>query len=401
MESENFAYLIAHEGGKPIRDARVEVSRAIQGIRYAAHKAGDILAGEVVPEQLNHVSAAKQFRVIREPVGPVLAISAFNHPLNLIVHQVVPAVAAGCPVIIKPSLSTPLTCLRFVELLHKSGMPKAWARVILCDNARTEALAADARFAFVNFIGAAHIGWKLRSQLAPGTRCALEHGGNAPVLMLPNSNMKAAIPSILKGGMSHAGQVCISVQRVYVPYVEAAAFTRALAGAAEHLQVGNPLNDTTDIGPLIRPQEVTRVHEWVGEALAAGAKLMRGGDKITDTCYKPTILMDPPENAKVTKDEIFGPVICVYGYEDVHEALQRVNASRYHFQAAVWGRDMAGVNEAAAAINAAAVMINDNTAFRVDWMPFGGRSHSGLGVGGIGYTMQDYTQHKMIVSPAF
>lgn len=397
-DAEHFAELIAREGGKPITDARVEVSRAIQGIAYAASAIGTVMRGEEIAGGLTQAAQDRRMHTIREPIGPVVAISAFNHPLNLIVHQVIPAIAVGCPVIVKPARATPLTCLRLIDLIYKAGLPKIWCRAVLCGNELAGRMAADPRVAFLSFIGSAKVGWQLRSRLAPGTRCALEHGGNAPVILLPYARHETAIPALLKGGMVHAGQVCVSVQRVYVPWPEAGVFARQLGEAAEKLKVGNPLNDTTEVGPLISPQEVTRVHSWVQEAITGGAKLMAGGEAISETMYQPTILFDPPENAQVTTEEIFGPVICVYGYDEIDDAITRANRSAYAFQTAVWGREADRISYVTERLNAATVLVNDHTAFRVDWMPFGGRGASGLGTGGIPYTMRDYTHEKLIVT---
>ncbi len=396
-EAEDFAYLIALEGGKPITDARIEVARAVQGIRYAAGHIGEGLRGEVVENWQNTMSNGRRMVTSRSPIGIVVAISAFNHPLNLIVHQVIPAIAVGAPVIVKPALTTPLTCQKLIRLIDEAGMPEGWCQLVLCSNELAEKLATDPRVAFMSFIGSAKVGWHLRSQLAAGTRCALEHGGNAPVLLLTYANHDAAIPAIVKGGMTHAGQVCVSVQRVYAPWAEVGPFARKLSEAAEQLEVGNPVHDATQVGPLIHPEQVLRVHNWVQDALGRGAKLMCGGQPLSETQYQPTILLDAPDDATVTTEEIFGPVICVYGYDDIDDAIRRANASQYAFQAAVWGREYDAIQHAVDGLDAATVMVNDHTAFRVDWMPFGGRKASGLGVGGIPYTMHDYTQAKLVV----
>lgn len=395
--AEELAILITREGGKPIRDARTEVARAIIGIRLAASGISEVMTGKTLATDLSEAAVGRTLHTQREPIGVVLAISAFNHPLNLLIHQVMPAIAVGCPVIVKPALATPFTCLKLMEIIHESGLPEAWCRAILCLDDVSEKMAADPRIAFLSFIGSAKVGWHLRSKLAAGVRCALEHGGNAPVIMLPYANQDEAIPTLLKGGMSHAGQVCVSVQRVYVPWAEGGHFARKLGEAAEQMVVGNPINENTEIGPLISPAQVERVHAWVTEAIAGGAKLMCGGQPISETLYQPTILFDPPATARVTRDEIFGPVICVYGYDEIDDAIRRANDSPYHFQAAVWGRQYDDLQRVIQQLDAATVMVNDHSAFRVDWMPFGGRGKSGLGTGGIPYTMQDYTQEKLVV----
>ncbi len=396
-EKEDYARLMAREGGKPYSDSMVEVERAIDGIRYTAEHTPAFMEGEVVPMRRTAKGEGKLARTVREPIGPVLAYSAFNHPLNLIVHQIVPAIAAGCPVLVKPAKATPLTCFKLVEALHEAGLPEAWCKAFVCDREARDKLVRDARVAHFSFIGSADVGWKLRSQLAAGTRCSLEHGGSAPVILLPDADMDAAIAPLVKGAMYHAGQVCVSVQRVYVPWAEAANVARALAEAVDELRVSNPEKASTDVGPLINPGEVERISDWVDEAVHAGAKLIKGGKALGETQYEPTVLLDAPDDAKVTRDELFGPVVCVYGYDDVEDAVTRANATPWAFQAAVWGRNEAEVNKVVRGLDAATVMVNDMPTFRVDWMPFGGRRHSGLGLGGIPYELEANTCHKLVI----
>ena len=290
-------------------------------------------AGSVIPLGTTKATLGRAAFTQKEPVGVVVAVSAFNHPLNLIVHQVGPAVATGCPVIVKPAADTPLSCLRFVEILHEAGLPKAWAQAIIADDRETaEILVTDPRVAFFSFIGSARVGWMLRSKLAPGARCALEHGGAAPVILAIPYDADAVLPLVLKGGFYHAGQVCVSVQRVFVPAADAEAFARALANAAIELAVNTPEEPGTEVGPLIRTGEVDRVAQWVDEAVDDGATLLCGGKKISDTCYEPTVLLNPPADSKVSTLEIFGPVVCVYGYDDIDAAVVQANALPVAFQ---------------------------------------------------------------------
>ncbi|MFZ4111535.1 MAG: aldehyde dehydrogenase family protein, partial [Polymorphobacter sp.] len=396
--SGSFAELIAMEGGKPLRTAQIEVERAVFGIRHAASQIPAIMGSSSFTPDITPLGVGKHFDMRYEPIGPVVAICAFNHPLNLVVHQAAPAIAVGCPVIIKPDLRTPLCALKFAKLAREAGLPEGWCETLICPNDIAEALACDPRTAFLSFIGSAKVGWHLRSKIAPGTRCALEHGGTSPAILLPYADHDAAIPTLLRGGMTHAGQVCTSVQRVYVPWAEAGHIARKMGEAAEKLKVGNPLHEDTDVGPMITPEQVERVHRTVQDAIARGAKLMCGGEKEADTLYKPTILLDAPEDCAAVREEIFGPVICVNGYEDVPHAIARANDSPYAFQAAVWGRSIDDVKRAVDQLNFATVMVNDHCAFRVDWMPFGGHKQSGLGVCGTAYTMRDYTRHKLVVS---
>jgi acyl-CoA reductase-like NAD-dependent aldehyde dehydrogenase len=394
---ESFAIGIAQEGGKPLVDARVEVARAVDGIRNAAELIrGE--AGTVIPMNVNAASAKRFAFTQREPCGVVVAVSAFNHPLNLIVHQVAPAVAAGCPVIVKPAEATPLSCFRLLSLLYEAGLPPDCCQgLITPDHETTTRLIVDPRVSFFSFIGSAAVGWRLRSKLAAGTRCALEHGGAAPVIVAHDADIEQAIPRLCKGAFYHAGQVCVSVQRIFVDRRVAGRLVEKLAKAAVALRVGDPTREETEVGPLIRPKEVARVDEWVREAVDSGAQAACGGKPIGETCYSPTVLFEPPAGAKISSQEVFGPVACVYAYDDLDEAIERANHPDFAFHAAIFTRDIDTALHAYSRLEASAVMVNDHTAFRVDWMPFAGLKQSGLGVGGIPYTYRDMQIDKMFV----
>ncbi len=399
MESraEDLALEAAREGGKPLIDSRVEVARAIDGVKLCV----DGLRtqhGTEIPMGLNASSAGRLAFTRHEPIGVVVAVSAFNHPLNLIVHQVAPGIAAGCPVIVKPANLTALSCLRFVEILYEAGLPKAWCQAGPTASRQVgEQLVTDRRVGFFSFIGSAAVGWSLRSKLAPGARCALEHGGAAPVIVAADADLDDVLPLLAKGGLYHAGQVCVSVQRVFVQQALAGEVARRLGEIADKLVVGDPTKPETEVGPLIRHAEVERVHQWVGEAVEGGAKLVCGGSPISDSCYRCTVLLDPPDDASVSTKEIFGPVICVYSCLDIDDAIARANGLPYAFQAAVCTRDLDTALKAYRRLDASAVMVNDHTAFRVDWMPFAGLAASGHGVGGIPHTMRDMQIEKMMV----
>lgn len=394
---DELTLLAASEGGKPYTDSRVEVVRAIDGIRLCIETLRGHV-GSVIPIGTTQATAGRLAFTQKEPIGPVVAVSAFNHPLNLIVHQVAPAVATGCPVIVKPAADTPLSCLRFVAILREAGLPNAACQAIVTeDTATAEALVTDARVAFFSFIGSARVGWMLRSKLAPGTRCALEHGGAAPAILVDPFDRDATLESILKGGFYHAGQVCVSVQRVFAPASHARDFATALAARAEKLVIGAPEDPTTEVGPLIRTAEVDRVAEWVEEAIDAGATLLSGGRKISANCYEPTVLFNPPRDVRVSTQEIFGPVVCVYEYNDVADAVAQANALPVAFQAAIFGKEIDCAMQLYKQLDASAIMVNDHTAFRDDVMPFAGLRESGLGIGGIPYTMHDMQIDKMLV----
>jgi len=393
---EELTNLATLEGGKPYRDSKVEVLRAINGVKLAVEQISKI-KGEQIPMGITKSSENRLAFTTREPIGVVTSISAFNHPLNLIIHQTVTAFAAGCPVIIKPALTTPLSCLAFVDILEEAGIPEGWCQALICENEASELLVVDERVNYFSFIGSSKVGWYLRSKLSPGTRCALEHGGAAPVIVEPDADVGSMLPALLQGGFYHAGQVCVSVQRVFVHESICESLANQLADGAKKLIVGDPLDEKTDVGPLILPREVDRIERWVKEAIQDGAKLLCGGQRISDTCYTPTVLLNPPPEARVSNLEIFGPVVCIYSYSDRDTAIKIANSLIVHFQAAVFTKDINVALDTVKKLNATAVMVNDHTAFRVDWMPFGGRDSSGIGMGGIPYSIHEMTREKLMV----
>ena len=395
-QAETLARQAAAEGGKPLKDSKVEVARAINGVEVAITEISK-LHGTEIPMGLTDSSAHRFAHTYREPRGVVLAISAFNHPFNLIIHQVITAIAAGCPVLVKPALTTPLSCISIVDLLAEAGLPDGWCQLLLSENSVTEKLVGDSRVSFLTFIGSAEVGWYLRSKLAPGASCALEHGGVAPVIVDSTADIDDSLPLLTRGGFYHAGQVCVSVQRIYLHRDIAEDFTSKFVTAVGELKTGDPLDASTDVGPLISRSDVDRVNVWVEEAVAAGAELLCGGKKLSETTYAPTVLKNPPADVRVSREEIFGPVVALYTYDDLDDAIERANAPDVFFQASVFTRDLDTALSTSRRLNGMAVMVNDHPAFRVDWMPFGGHKQSGLGVGGIGYTIKDMTLERMVV----
>jgi acyl-CoA reductase-like NAD-dependent aldehyde dehydrogenase len=387
----------ANEGGKPLKDSITEVERGIDGILNCI----EVLrteAGHVVPMGLNATSANRVAFTQYEPIGVVAAVSAFNHPFNLIVHQVIPAIAVSAPVIVKPAANTPLSCQTLLDILAEAGLPKGWAQMVLpTENAITGKLVSDPRVGFFSFIGSAAVGWMLRSTLAPGTRCALEHGGVAPVIVAADADLDDALPRIARGGFWHAGQACVSVQRVFCHRSIATQVAVRLGHIGNALMVGDPASIHTDVGPLIAEREVERVGQWVDEAIAGGARLITGGSSLSHNCYAPTVLLNPPINSNVMQKEVFGPVIAVYAYEDLADVIKLANALPFAFQAAVFTQDLDTAMQCYQNLDATAVMINENTLFRVDWMPFAGARLSGHGVGGIPHTMKEMQVEKMMV----
>lgn len=393
---DELVIVAAGEGGKPLIDSRVEVDRAIDGVLNCIECIRTD-HGTEIPMGINPSSEKHMAFTRSEPIGVVVAISAFNHPLNLIIHQVGPAIATGCPVIIKPAEDTPLSCYRFISILRQAGLPEEWCQaLVVSDLDVATQLVTDSRVGFFSFIGSANVGWMLRSKLAPGARCALEHGGVAPVIIEADADLVETLPAIAKGGFYHAGQVCVSVQRVYCHKSVVKVVSSNLVKMAAKLTVGDPTKEETDVGPLIRPLEVQRISKWVNDAVKEGAECLVGG-KAENNCYLPTVLLNPSERSTVSTKEIFGPVICIYTYDNIDDAIKKANALPFAFQASIFTKNIDNALHAYKQLNASAVMINDHTAFRVDWMPFAGLRHSGLGVGGIPHTYHDMQIKKMMV----
>ena len=393
---DELARSITLEGGKPITDARVEADRAASSIDQCVSELS-VPRRHTVPMDLTEAGSGRRSFQIDEPIGPVVAISAFNHPLNLIAHQVGPAVATGCPVLVKPADDTPLTCQLFVDLLKDAGLPDAWCRFAPCTVENAERLATDPRVAFLSFIGSAKVGWMLRTKIAPGTRIALEHGGAAPVILANDADMEAAVPRLLKGAFYHAGQVCVSTQRVFVPDADLDDFIAKFRSGMKALRLGDPLDPETDVGPLIRRREVRRVSDWVNEATQSPESVHQSGEAPSESFYPLTIVVDPKEGSRLATQEVFGPVVSVSPYASLDHAIVKANSLPYAFQSSIFTKDVDLMLRCAEALDASTVMVNDHTAFRVDWMPFAGRRISGLGVGGIGHSMRDMSQTKLVV----
>jgi len=395
--AETLAKQIALEGGKPYTDALVEVHRAAASVKCAADTLSHS-AGTEIPMGLTPSTKSYRAYTRIEPVGPVVAVSAFNHPLNLIAHQVAPAVAAGCPILVKPASATPLSCISFIDLLRESGLPDVWARALIVSNDVASRLVTDSRVAFFTFIGSAQVGWSLRAKLAPGTRCALEHGGSAPVIVAQDADVEDAVNRLVKGGYYHAGQVCVSSQRLFVDKKVYGSFIEAFKSRVESLKVDDPQLESTEVGPLIHPKEVERVHNWVEEAIGSGAKCVTGGKVLSETAYAPTILDQPGPEAKVSKEEVFGPVTAIYSYDSIEDAIERANDVPWAFQASIFTQNLKTAELASDKLNASTIMLNEHTAFRADWMPFAGWSASGYDTGGIPYSFHSMTREKMVIT---
>ncbi len=394
--AEELAMLIATEGGKPLKDARVEAARAAVTLEEAAAAAMG-LEGRQWGMQRAAGSENKLAFTVWEPIGVVLAISAFNHPLNLPCHQAGPAIAAGNTVLLKPATSTPLCSIKLAEIMLEAGLPEGVLQVVPAPGAAASALVKSPEVNFLTFIGSAEVGWNLRRIMANGTRMSAEHGGHAASIVMADADLTASMPRIVLSAYYHAGQVCVSTQRIYVEKPLMDAFCSALVEQASALKVGDARDATTTIGPIIEPEELVRVETWVDEAVASGTRVLLGGSKDTDTTYQATVLTNAPEDSKVIIDEVFGPVVTVQPVDSLEEAVTKVNASTAPFQSSIFTQDLDKALYAARKVEASAYMINDMTAFRVDWMPFGGRKHGGLALGGLEHCVRDMSEEKLIV----
>ncbi len=377
------AKLISQEGGKPFRDALVEAQRAAFGIKLAV---SHLLSAGTQTSPLNTFPSTSHFEmtVTHQPIGPVIAVSAFNHPLNLVTHQLVSAFAAGCPCLIKPAGDTPLSCIRLINMFAEAGMPKGWMNyVITTDNAAAEAIVTDPRFAFFSFIGSAKVGWYLRSKLPPGTRCALEHGGVAPAFVDHTADLDLAVASLVKGAYYHAGQVCVSTQRIYVSEKIFDQFEALFCRAVNQLKVGDACLDSTDVGPLIRMTEVNRVHDWVEQAQLLGGVVCTGGKPVTGQFYAPTVISHAPAQAMINSLEVFGPVCSLMPYSDLESQIQQINRENVSFHSAVFSDSNHTIQTLYSKLQTGCLMVNEHTAFRHDAMTFAGLKHSGLGSGGM------------------
>lgn len=393
---EELSLLIAQEGGKPLKDARVEVTRAINTVRMSGNEAlqmnGEQLTMDRSQGTENHLAFS-----IRQGIGPTLAISAFNHPVNLTCHQVATAFAAGNSVIVKPASQTPLSALRLVDFFRNAGLPEEVISVAIVGGKDTEQLVQDSRIKFITFIGSAAVGWEIEKKKHAGTRLSLEHGGTATAIVDKHADLSKAIPSIIRGGFYHAGQVCVSTQNVYVHEDLYEEVLQGLVEKATLLKVGDATEEDTDIGPIINGKEKERILRSIQEALSMGAHLALGGKEAGPSTVEATILTHTTMNMSVMNSEIFGPVISVVPYTDIDEVIHTMNKTPFSFQAAIYTQDINVALSNAKKIDAKSVMINDSTAFRVDWMPFGGGKESGLGMGGVKNSIHEMSEEKLIV----
>jgi acyl-CoA reductase-like NAD-dependent aldehyde dehydrogenase len=393
-----FVRLMALEAGKPAKPARAEVDRAVLTFTTAAEEAVRVY-GEVLPLDFLPSTEGRWGIVRRFPVGPVAAITPFNFPLNLVAHKLAPAMAVGCPVVLKPAPQTPFCALLLAKLILEAGWPKSALSVLPLSNEDAGILVADDRMKLLSFTGSAAIGWQLKRN-AGKKRVALELGGNAAVIVHGDADIEPAISRCVAGAFSYAGQSCISVQRILVHADIFNQFAAGMVNSAGQLKIGDPLNETTDVGPMIRASDVSRVQEWVQEATRAGARLLCGG-KASGSIIEPTLLSATTPQMKVNCEEIFAPVATIEPYENFDSALEQINQSPYGLQAGLFTRDAGLIFRAFEKLDVGGVIVGDVPTFRVDPMPYGGVKNSGLGREGIRYAIEEMTERKLLVMAEF
>lgn len=404
VERERLSWAICHEAGKPISDARAEVERAALCFELASAEvlttAGE---GQVLPMDLAPLGYGRVGILRRFPVGPVAAISPFNFPLNLAVHKIAPAMAAGCAVILKPASQTPSVALLLAELVEKAGWPSSGLQVVPASRAAADVLVTDERCKLLTFTGSASVGWAMKAR-AGKKKVTLELGGNAAVVLdetIEERDLSAILPKLVYGAFSYAGQKCISIQRIFVVDRSRKGLFRQVCGrlseAVAAVRTGDPADPQVLVGPMIDETNARRVENWIAEAEQLGARKLVSGPRLGNF-VPPTLLCDVPASAKVAKEEVFGPVCNVDCVNDFETAIERVNDSRYGLQAAVFTRDLAHALSAHEKLLVGAVVLNEAPSFRIDHMPYGGIKDSGLGREGIRTTILDMTEPRLLIT---
>jgi acyl-CoA reductase-like NAD-dependent aldehyde dehydrogenase len=391
---EDFARTLAQESGKPLKQARTEVERGIFTFIVAAEETTRI-PGEYLSLDWQQFTSGRWGIVRRFPIGPIAGITPFNFPLNLVAHKVAPAIAAGCPIILKPAPQTPLTAFLLAEAVEQAGLPDGAFNVLPLSNEDAGLLVTDDRIKLISFTGSAPVGWDIKRR-AGKKKVVLELGGNAGVIVHGDTDLAWAAERCVTGGFSYAGQTCISVQRILVERPAFTKFRDLLIAGVSKLKAGDPMDDTTDLGPLIRESDAIRATQWVQEAVQDGATLLCGG-KRRGSVMEPTVLTGTRPDMKVNCQEIFGPVVTLEGYDDFAQALRLINESPYGLQAGVFTRDAARIFQAFEELEVGGVIAGDVPSFRIDHMPYGGVKDSGLGREGLRYAIEDMTEPRLLV----
>ncbi len=393
---EDLALTIAAEAGKPLKTATVEAQRCVDTLTFSATEARK-LTGGTVPMEASPAGGGKLGVMLRVPYGVVGAISPFNFPLNLVAHKLGPAIAAGNAIVLKPAGQTPISALKLASILTEAGLPDGWLSVIPGPGSQVgNAIVEHELTAALTFTGSAGVGWGIRSRV-PHKKVNLELGSNAPLIVHSDGDWETAADKAKLHAFSHAGQSCISIQRILVHEDVADGFVERLVANTATLRVGDPLDPETDVGPLISPGDRDRVKQWVDEAVAEGADLLTGGELVDqDRCLAPTLLASPPREAKVWCEEIFGPVATIDRYADFGEALAMANDSKFGLQAGVFTRDLGRGLEAANTLEFGGVLINEVPTFRADQMPYGGVKDSGNTREGPAFAVMELTEERFV-----
>lgn len=393
--ADDFANLIAGEAAKPIRTSRVEAQRTASTFTFSAVEARR-LAGEVVPLEASEVGAGKLAMTLRVPIGVIGAITPFNFPLNLVAHKVAPAIAAGCPVVLKPASQTPLSAIALADLLLDAGLPAGYLSVVTGPASEVgERIVNHPDIAMITFTGSPDVGWAIRAKAAR-KKVSLELGNNSPVIIEPDGDWESAAAKIAVAGYTHAGQSCISVQRVYVHHEIANPFCERLSHLVENLVTGDPLDERTDVSALISPSERHRVLSWIGEAEAGGAKVPVGGT-VEGTILAPTVVVGATPAMKVCSEEVFGPLVAVATYSDLDEALGLANMTRFGLQAAIFTSHLSTALRAIRELDYGGVLVNEVPTWRSDQMPYGGLRDSGNTREGPRYAVAEMTESRLLV----
>ena len=394
VQSDALARTIVLEAGKPLLDARGEVGRAVQTFRVAAEEAKRV-DGEARSADWTQGSEGRMALSRRFPIGPVLGITPFNFPLNLVAHKVAPAIASGCPIVIKPAPQTPLTALHLGRIAVEAGWPAEAIHVLPCSNEIAERLVKDERFAMLSFTGSAAIGWKLK-ELVPRKRVTLELGGNAAVIVCADADVELAAKRIVAGGYTYAGQSCISVQRVYAHNSVQQELVERVKQGVLALQSGDPMEETTRLGPMINAAAAERVEGWIAEAVAGGAVLHAGGVR-QGAFLSAALLSGVAETALLCREEAFAPVVLVNAFDELDEAIAAVNGSAYGLQAAIFTRSWAAMARVWSELEVGAVLVNESSAWRADHLPYGGVKNSGVGKEGVRSAVEEMTEERMLI----
>jgi acyl-CoA reductase-like NAD-dependent aldehyde dehydrogenase len=391
---EEFARTLAQEAGKPIKAARTEVERAIFTFNVAAEETTRIY-GEYLPLDWQESTAGRWGIVRRFPLGPIAGITPFNFPINLVAHKVAPAIAAGCSMVLKPAPQTPLCSLLLAECVQQAGWPDGGLNVLPLSNEDAGLLVTDERIKLISFTGSVPVGWDIKRR-AGKKKVVLELGGNAAVIVHSDADLQYAAERCVAGGFGYAGQTCISVQRILVEHSVYGKFTDLLVEGVKKLKTGDPLDESTDVGPVIRESDAVRTTAWIDEAVHAGARLLCGGGR-NHLVVEPTVLTGTKPEMKVNSLEVFGPIVTVEPYKDFDEALRKVNYSAYGLQAGVFTRDAKLLFQAYEELEVGGVIAGDIPSFRIDQMPYGGVKDSGLGREGLRYAIEEMTEPKLMV----